>query len=105
MSDAVRRRSALTVNPVRMAERALDQHSVSDLGGRRPFGLFDPQGRWLAGNLHKLPNPLPRLEEFFETRVNTAQEHTVYRSILHKLPNGNLIVVSRNIEEFATLSR
>lgn len=79
------------------AEKQLDQHSEADLAGRRPFGLFDAQGHWLAGNLKALPHPLPPLEQFFETQVE--QQRTVYRSILHRLPNGNLIVVSRNIEE------
>lgn len=81
------------------AEKQLDQHSEADLSGRRPFGLFDEKGHWLAGNLKSLPHPLPPLEQFFETRVDNEQEHTIYRSILHRLPNGNLIVVSRNIEE------
>ncbi len=81
------------------AEKQLDQHSEADLSGRRPFGLFDERGHWLAGNLKSLPHPLPPLEQFFETRVDNEQEHTIYRSILHRLPNGNLIVVSRNIEE------
>lgn len=81
------------------AEKELDQHSEADLSGRRPFGLFDARGNWLAGNLRILPQPLPPLEQFFETRVDNEQEHTIYRSILHRLPNGNLIVVSRNIEE------
>ncbi|WP_066826237.1 sensor histidine kinase [Sphingomonas mali] len=83
----------------RVTESLIDQHSVADLTGRRPFGLFDPHGNWLAGNLRQLPSPRPALEEFFETTVNTTREHTIYRSILHRLPNGNLVVVSRNIEE------
>ncbi|HEX7851505.1 MAG TPA: ATP-binding protein [Sphingomonas sp.] len=82
-----------------VTETMMDQHSVADLTGRRPFGLFDPNGKWLAGNLRRLPQPRPDLEEFFETPVNTPTEHTIYRSILHRLPNGNLVVVSRNIEE------
>ena len=82
-----------------VTESMMDQHSVADLTGRRPFGLFDPNGRWLAGNLRVLPQPRPVEEEFFETTVNTAREHTIYRSILHRMPNGNLVVVSRNIEE------
>ena len=81
------------------AVQALDQHSVDDVTGRRPFGLFDAQGRWLAGNLRQLPDPRPHDESFFETEVNAPQEHTFYRSILHRLPNGNIVVVSRNIEE------
>jgi signal transduction histidine kinase len=80
-------------------EHVLDQHSVDDVTGRRPFGLFDAQGSWLAGNLHHLPEPRPVDEAFFETTVNTAQENTFYRSILHRLPNGSFVVVSRNIEE------
>lgn len=80
-------------------ESMMDQHSVADLTGRRPFGLFDAQGRWLAGNLRELPATRPAEEQFFETTVNNQQEHTIYRSILHRLPNGNLVVVSRNIEE------
>ncbi|MDH7974476.1 ATP-binding protein [Sphingomonas sp. AR_OL41] len=80
-------------------EQVLDQHSVDDVTGRRPFGLFDAQGRWLAGNLHRLPEPHPVPESFFESEVHTPQEHTFYRSILHRLPGGNFVVVSRNIEE------
>ena len=77
----------------------MDQHSVDDVTGRRPFGLFTSEGRWLAGNLRALPTPMPIPEQFFETQVNTSDEHTFYRSVLHRLPNGNLAVVSRNVEE------
>jgi signal transduction histidine kinase len=81
------------------AERVMDQHSVDDITGRRPFGLFDAPGGWLAGNLHRLPDPRPADESFFETKVDNAQEHTLYRSVLHRLPSGAIVVVSRNIEE------
>jgi signal transduction histidine kinase len=80
-------------------EQVIDQHSVDDVTGRRPFGLFGPRGQWLAGNLLHLPEPRPAAEAFFETEVHTAQEHTFYRSVLHRLPDGNFVVVSRNIEE------
>ncbi len=80
-------------------EKVIDQHSVDDVTGRRPFGLFDSRGQWLAGNLLHLPEPRPAAEAFFETEVLTAQEHTFYRSVLHRMPNGNFVVVSRNIEE------
>jgi signal transduction histidine kinase len=80
-------------------EQVLDQHSVDDVTGRRPFGLFDGRGRWVAGNLRRLPDPRPNDEAFFETTVNNPQEHTFYRSILHRLPDGGFVVVSRNIEE------
>ena len=83
----------------RQTEQVIDQHSVDDATGRRPFGLFDANGRWLAGNLRQLPDPRPANDEFFETSVHNAQEHTFYRSILHRLPGGRLVVVSRNIEE------
>ena len=85
--------------PQNRAESIIDQHSVDDLTGRRPFGLFTSDGRHLVGNLAQLPQPLPKLETFFETRADTPQGSTIYRSLLHHLPNGNLIVVSRNIEE------
>lgn len=81
------------------AEQVLDQHSVDDITGRRPFGLFDTHGRWLAGNLRRLPDPRPADEAFFETAVQTTREHTLYRSVLHRLPSGDIVVVSRNIEE------
>lgn len=80
----------------------MDQHSVDDAFGRRPFGIFDAKGRWLAGNLRRLPEPMPPVESFFETQTRTeGGRGTIYRSILHRLPNGNLLVVSRNIEELA----
>ena len=83
----------------RQTEQVIDQHSVDDATGRRPFGLFDANGHWLAGNLRQLPEPRPADEQFFETEVHNAQEHTFYRSVLHRLPGGKLVVVSRNIEE------
>lgn len=84
--------------PKQEALRLLDQHSVDDLTGRRPFGLFESSGKYIGGNLRQLPVPLPEPETFFETRVVTDKENTTYRSILHRLPNGNLVVVSRNVE-------
>jgi len=77
----------------------LDQHNIADPTGRRPFGLFAADGQWIGGNLRKLPSPIPAPESFFETPVNDAHEHTLYRAFLHRLPDGRLIVVSRNIEE------
>lgn len=83
------------------AEEMIDQHGLLDPAGRRPFGLFAPDGRWIAGNLRKLPNSLPRAERFFETKVKAGGEDTIYRSFLHHLPNGRIVIVSRNIEELA----
>ena len=83
------------------AEEMIDQHGLLDPAGRRPFGLFAPDGRWIAGNLKKLPNSLPRPERFFETKVKAGGEDTIYRSFLHRLPNGRIVIVSRNIEELA----
>jgi len=83
------------------AEAMIDQHGTLDPANRRPFGLFGPDGHWIAGNLKKLPDPLPTPEKFFETSVRSEGQMTIYRSILHQLPNGNRIVVSRNIEELA----
>ncbi|MBS0480190.1 MAG: HAMP domain-containing protein, partial [Proteobacteria bacterium] len=77
----------------------LDQHEIADPTGRRPFGLFAADGHWLGGNLKRLPIPLPPLEKFFETHVVNEHENTFYRSYLHRLPDGRMIVVSRNIEE------
>ncbi len=77
----------------------LARHSLVDPTGRRPFGLFDPTGAWRAGNLRRLPQPLPAVDRFFETRVHNARENTIYRSFPHRLPDGDMIVVSRNIEE------
>lgn len=83
------------------AEEMIDQHGLLDPAGRRPFGLFAPDGRWIAGNLKKLPNTLPWPERFFETKVKAGGEDTIYRSFLHRLPNGRIVIVSRNIEELA----
>ncbi|QDZ07913.1 HAMP domain-containing protein [Sphingomonas panacisoli] len=77
----------------------LDQHNIADPTGRRPFGLFTAEGQPLGGNLKRLPTPMPPLERFFETTVSNEHENTLYRSFLHRLPDGRLIVVSRNIEE------
>jgi methyl-accepting chemotaxis protein len=63
--------------------------------------VFAPDGQPLAGNLANLPPDLkvdgPAQESVFPAR--TGRDKQIVRGIARRLPNGNIVVVGRNIEE------
>jgi signal transduction histidine kinase len=69
-------------------------------------GLFAPDGQPLAGNLASLPPDLkvdgPAQESVFPT--GTSGDKQIVRAIARQLPNGNVVVVGRNIDEAAEIA-
>jgi signal transduction histidine kinase len=65
-------------------------------------GLFTGEGRRLAGNLERLPSDLrigaPAQRSLFAVGP-TGAETQVVRGIARRLPNGNVLVIGRNVDE------
>jgi signal transduction histidine kinase len=73
-------------------------------------GLFNPGGQLLAGNLREIPPGLTRLGEIETTTIhrvggNPAQETERARAIAQRLPDGNLLVLARNMDLLQELTR
>ncbi len=69
-------------------------------------GLFSPDGQVIAGNLADLPPDLkidsPAQESVF--RAKTSGDEQIVRGIALRLPNSDVVVVGRNIEESAEIT-
>ena len=73
-------------------------------------GLFDPDGRLLAGNLREVPQGLTRLGDIETTTIhrlggNPALANERARAIAQRLPDGNLLVLARNMDLLQELTR
>jgi len=71
-------------------------------------GLFGPDGHRIAGNLESMPRSLKidaRVQNAAVIRIdqNGPEEMTV-RAIARRLPNGNELVIARNIDELKGLA-
>jgi signal transduction histidine kinase len=69
-------------------------------------GLFAPDGHPIAGNLENLPPDLkvggPAQESVFP--AGSTGDKQIVRGIARRLPNGNVVVVGRNIDESAEIA-
>ncbi len=86
----------------------LDAHIRSQI--QRPvnfYGLFSPDKRWLAGDIARMPHHLTENGVGVWDRpflIGPATVHPQYlRTRVTRLPNGNLLVVSRDVGEMARL--
>ncbi|SFS19211.1 Signal transduction histidine kinase [Dyella sp. OK004] len=77
----------------------LREHTRGDPGGRRPFGEFDADGRWLAGNLASLPTELHATDQPINFSLFSADARTPFRGYATRLPNGHWLVVAQNVHE------
>jgi signal transduction histidine kinase len=75
--------------------------SQRDIASSRPYGVFDSDGRWLAGNILWLPDAHVR-KPFNYTQSVREGLHTVtahYRGIIVPTDSGQRIVVGHAIDE------
>jgi signal transduction histidine kinase len=89
--------SLVAASPSQLIEH-LNEHAAGDPEGNRPFALFDAAGNEVAGNVANLPTPSPS-DRPFEFRLNRRGEAVPFRGLAHRLPSGNIVLVSQNVYE------
>jgi signal transduction histidine kinase len=83
----------------------LQAHALRDPEDMRPFGLFDAGGHALTSQIPQLPRralPFGRTFEF--TMVRGGHEQS-YRGEAYRVPSGDILVLSENIEQIHELRR
>ncbi len=88
---------------------AIDAHLEEDSRGVQYAGLFGPDGHKLAGNLEQLPTGL-RIDDSVQgvTVVRTlaaGSQTRAIRAIARRLPDGNALVIGRDVDEAREISR
>lgn len=82
----------------------LRAHVVADMGSERPFSLFDPSGRWVAGNrLNVSPGfvmTAPR-DRPFDFKVTASGRRVDYRGMVQRVQSGNLLLLAQNTDDAA----
>jgi signal transduction histidine kinase len=95
------------LSPERRLE-ALEEHLRQDPGRVRLAGLFGSSGRRIAGNLESLPPDL-RTDNTVESAVvdradESGREKQAVRLIARSLPNGDVLVIGRNVDEVGEIA-
>jgi signal transduction histidine kinase len=88
---------------------ALNEHLKEDPGRVQLAGLFGSNGRRLAGNLESLPSDL-KTDSAVQSAVvdrieESGREKQAVRLIARSLPNGDVLVIGRNIDEVGEIAR
>jgi signal transduction histidine kinase len=88
---------------------AIDEHLRQDPGRVRLAGLFGSDGRRIAGNLEHLPPDL-KTDNAVQTAVvdradESGREKQAVRMIARRLPNGDVLVIGRNVDEVREIAR
>jgi hypothetical protein len=89
--------SLVAASPSQLTEH-LNEHAARDPEGDRPFALFDAAGHGVAGKVANLPTPSPS-DRPFEFRLNRRGEAVTFRALAHRLPSGDIVLVSQNVHE------
>jgi signal transduction histidine kinase len=87
---------------------ALDEHLKQDPGRVQLAGLFGPNGRRIAGNLESPPPDLT-IDNAVRTAVvdridESGREKQAARLIARSLPNGDVLVIGRNVDEVVAIA-
>jgi len=89
--------------PFEHSVRAIEDHLRQDDRGVRFAGLFDPNGKRLAGNLEQLPKDIklgaPPLTVRVERSAGRQSADPLIRAAARRLENGNIVLVGRNVDE------
>jgi signal transduction histidine kinase len=87
---------------------AINEHLKQDPGRVQLAGLFGPNGRRIAGNLESLPPDLKTdnaVQSAVVDRIDeSGREKQTVRLIARSLPNGDTLVIGRNVEEVGEIS-
>jgi signal transduction histidine kinase len=88
---------------------AIDEHLKQDPGRVRLAGLFASNGRRIAGNLENQPPDLGTDNTVQSALVDrtdeTGREKQEARVIARSLPNGDVLVIGRNVDEVGEIAR
>jgi signal transduction histidine kinase len=87
---------------------AIEDHLGQDSRGVQFAGLFDSKGNRLAGNIERLPEGLQIDSPVQTLRVARAERKELgdplIRAIGRRLPNGNALMIGRNVDETGEIS-
>jgi signal transduction histidine kinase len=87
---------------------AIDQHLKQDSRGVQYAGLFDAEGRRTAGNLEQFPPGLTMNDTVQGVSVvrtlPAGREMHLIRAIARRLPDGNALVIGREVDEAKEVS-
>jgi signal transduction histidine kinase len=88
---------------------AIEDDLKQDPDRVRLEGLFGPDRRRIAGNLERLPPDLKTDDTMQTTVINrvdeSGREKQTVRLIAQRFPNGDVLVIGRNVEEVAEIAR
>jgi signal transduction histidine kinase len=96
------------LSPARRLD-AINEHLKQDPAGVRLAGLFDLNGRRIAGNLESLPSGF-KIDNAVQGAVvdridESGREKQAVRLIARTLPNGDVLVFGRNVDEVGEVQR
>src|SRR3981081_3974498 len=99
---------AIAADPPDRQLNAIDDRLSEDPRRIKLAGLFGSDGHRIVGNLESLPHGLKidaSVQNSTTVRIdqNRPKELTV-RAIARRLPNGNVLVIARNIDELKALA-
>jgi signal transduction histidine kinase len=88
---------------------AIDEDLKQDPGRVQLIALFGPDGRRIAGNLERVPPDLAT-DNVIQTAVvdradESGREKQAVRLIARRLPNGEVLVIGRNVDEVEEIAR
>jgi signal transduction histidine kinase len=88
---------------------AIDEFLKQDPGRVLVAGLFDSNGRWIAGNLEHLPLNLKTDNTVQSVEVDrldeSGREKQAVRLIAGRLPTGDVLVIGRDVDEVEEIAR
>src|SRR5260370_8722611 len=88
---------------------AINEHLKQDPGRVQLAGLFGPNGSRIAGNLESLPPDLKTdnaVQSAVVDRIDgSGREKQAVRLIPRSLPNGDLLLTARNVQQVGQFAR
>jgi signal transduction histidine kinase len=88
---------------------AIDEQLKQDPGRVQLAGWFGSDGRRIAGNLEHLPSDLKTDNAVHSAEIDrldeTGREKQAVRLIAGRLPNGDVLVIGRNVDEVEEIAR
>ncbi len=88
---------------------AINEHLKQDPSRVQLAGLFGSSGRRIAGNLESLPSDLRNddaVQSVVVDRIDeTGRQKQAVRLIARTLPNGDVLVIGRNVDEIGEIAR